>query len=155
MAEEIIALDPNYPAGYRTLAFVEINNVWFGWSKSPKESLMRAIELAKKAIEIQDSSGPHRVLAYTYVLFRKHEEAIEEAKKALEMEPNSADAHNDSGHVLFQSAVAQEAVSVLKKAIRLNPYPPSMYFHNLAWAYHSLGKYEEAIHSAKKAIQVI
>ena len=26
MAEEIIALDPNYPAGYRTLAFVEINN---------------------------------------------------------------------------------------------------------------------------------
>lgn len=47
MAEEIIALDPNYPAGYRTLAFVEINNVWFGWSKSPKESLMRAIELAK------------------------------------------------------------------------------------------------------------
>ena len=70
------------------------------------------------------------------------------------MEPNSADAHNDLGHVLFQSDMAQEAVSVLKKAIRLNPYPPSMYFHNLAWAYHSLGKYEEAIHSAKKAIQV-
>ena len=29
-----------------------------------------------------------------------------------------------------------------------------MYFHNLAWSYHSLGKYEESIHSAKKAIQV-
>jgi len=154
IAEEIIALDPNYPRGYRSLAFVEINNVWFGWSKSPKESLMRAIKLAKKAIEIEDSSGPHRVLAYTYVLFRKHDKAIKEARKALEMEPNSADAHNDLGHVLFQSDMAQEAVSVLKKAIRLNPYPPSMYFHNLAWAYHSLGKYEKAIHSAKKAIQV-
>jgi len=154
MAEEIIALDPNYPRGYRSLAFVEINNVWFGWSKSPKESLMQAIKLAKKAIEIEDSSGPHRVLAYTYVLFRKHDKAIEEARKAIEMEPNSADAHNDLGHVLFQSDMAQEAVSVLKKAIRLNPYPPSMYFHNLAWAYHSLGKYDKAIHSAKKAIQV-
>ena len=154
IAEEIIALDPNYPGGYRTLAFVEINSVWFGWSRSPKESLMRAIKLAKKAIEIEDSSGPHRVLAYTYLLFRKHDEAVEEARKAIEMEPNSADAHNDLGHVLFQSDVAQEAVFVLKKAIRLNPYPPSMYFHNLAWAYHSLGKYEEAINSAKKAVQV-
>jgi adenylate cyclase len=154
IAEEIIALDPSYPSGYRILAFVEINSVWFGWSKSPKDSLMQAIKLAKKAIEIEDSSGPHRVLAYTYVLFRKHDEAIKEAKKALEMEPNSGDAHNDLGHVLFQSDMAQEAISVLKKAIRLNPYPPSMYFHNLAWAYHSVGKYDEAINSAKKAIQI-
>ena len=154
IAEEIIALDPNYSGGYRSLAFVEINNVWFGWSKSPKESLMRAIKLAKKAIEIEDSSGPHRVLAYVYILFRKHDKAIEEARKALDMEPNSADAHNDLGHVLFQADAAEEAVSVLKRAIRLNPHPPSMYFHNLAWAYHSLGKYEEAINSAKNAIHV-
>jgi adenylate cyclase len=154
LAEEIINLDPDYPGGYRILAFVEINSVWFGWSKSPKESLMRAIKMAKKALEIEDSSNSHRVLAYTYVLFRKHDEAIKEARTALEMEPNSADAHNDLGHVLFQSDLAQEAVPVLKKAIRLNPYPPSMYFHNLAWAYHSLGKYEEAVRVANKAIQV-
>jgi tetratricopeptide (TPR) repeat protein len=29
-----------------------------------------------------------------------------------------------------------------------------MYFHNLAWDYHSLGKYEEAVRVANKAIQV-
>ncbi|NIS77388.1 MAG: tetratricopeptide repeat protein [Deltaproteobacteria bacterium] len=50
--------------------------------------------------------------------------------------------------------MAEEAVPVLQKAVRLNPYPPSQYFHNLAFAYHQLEKYEEAIAEAKKAIRV-
>jgi adenylate cyclase len=115
---------------------------------------MRAIELAKKAIAIEDSYDPHRVLAQVYVLLRNHDEAISEAKKALEITPNAADAQMALGHVLFMADMAQEAVLVLEKAIRLNPYPPSAYFHNLAFAYCNLGKYEEAIDAAKKAIRV-
>ena len=48
----------------------------------------------------------------------------------------------------------EEAVPVLQKAIRLNPYPPSPYFHNLAWSYYLLGKYDKAIAEAKKAIVI-
>jgi len=58
------------------------------------------------------------------------------------------------GHVLWLSDMAEKAVPVLQKAIRFNPYPPSQYFHNLAFAYHQLERYEEAIAEAKKAIHV-
>jgi len=154
LAEETIALDPSFQKGYSILAFVEIVDVWVGLSKSPKESLMRAMELAKKSIAIDDSPLPHRVLATAYVLFRKHDAAIAEARKAIQMAPNYAAAYMTLGHVLMLSDMAEEAIPVLEKAIRLNPYPPSPYFHNLAFSYILLGKYEEAISEAKKAIRV-
>jgi adenylate cyclase len=154
LAEKTIALDPDFEKGYYVLAFVEIVDIWIGASKSPKDSLMRCIELAKKSIAIKDSSLPHRLLATTYVLLRKHSAAIEEARKAVEMAPNYADAYMTLGHVYMLSDMGEEAVPVLQKAIRLNPYPPSPYFHNLAWSYYLLGKYNEAIAEAKKAIGV-
>ena len=39
-------------------------------------------------------------------------------------------------------------------AARVNPYPLSQHFHNLAFAYHQLERYQEAIAKAKRAIDV-
>ena len=154
LAEKTIALDPDYDKGYSVLAFVEITDVWTGASKSPEEALMRCIELAKKSIAIRDSPIPHRALASTYLLLRKHSAAIEEAKKAIEMAPNYADAYMTLGLVYMHSDMGEEAVLVLQKAIRLNPYPPSVYYNLLAWSYYQLGKYDEAIAEGKRAISV-
>ena len=154
LAEKTIALDPNYQNGYFLLSVVEIHDIIMGLSKSPKESLLRAIELAEKSIEIADSPPPHRTLAVSYLKLRKYERAISEAKKAIELGPNYADAYMIFGHVLIFSDMASEALPILKKAIRLNPYPPSMYYHNLALAYFYLDNYEEAIAQAKFAINV-
>ena len=154
LAEKTIALDPDYDKGYFVLAFVEIIDVWLGASKSPNEALMRCMELAKKSIAIRDSPIPHRVLAGTYLLFRKHSAAIEEAKKAIEMAPNYADGYNTLGVVYMQSDMGEEAVPVIQKAIRLNPYPPSTYYTSLAWSYCLIGKYDEAIAEGKRAISV-
>jgi TolB-like protein/Tfp pilus assembly protein PilF len=154
LAEETIAIAPDYQRGYYLLATVEIHDIFLGLSKAPKDTLMRAIEMAKKSIAIEDSSFPHHVLAVSYNLLRKHETAIAEARKAVEIGPNYADAYMILGHVLWLSDMAEKAVPVLQKAIRLNPYPPSQYYHNLAFAYHQLEKYEEAIAEAKKALGV-
>jgi len=154
LAEEAIALDPNFQGGYSILAQVELFDVWLRLSKSRKESLMRAVKLAKKAISIEDSPEPHRTLAGIYLFLRKFDEAIAEGKKALELDPNSANAHATLGHVLNFSDRPQEAIPILKKAIRLNPYPPSRFFQNLAWAYNYCGKYEEAITPAKKVLNI-
>ena len=154
LAEETIAIAPDYQKGYYLLATVEIHDIFLGLSKAPKDTLMRAIEMAKKSIAIEDSSFPHHVLAVSYNLLRKHETAIAEARKAVEIAPNYADAYMILGHVLWLSDMAEKAVPVLQKAIRLNPYPPSQYYHNLAFAYHQLEKYEEGIAEAKKALGV-
>ena len=154
LAEQTIALDPEYDKGFSVLGFVEIVDVWLGASKSPKDSLMRCMELAGKSIAIRDSPLPHRLLALTYVLLRKHDTAIEEAKNAVDMAPNYADAYLSLGHVYMLTDMGEEGVSVLQKGIRLNPYPPSPYFQNLAWSYYMSGKYEEAIEAARKAVAV-
>jgi len=154
LAEKTIALDPDYDKGYSLLASVEIYDVWTGASKSPKEALMRCIELAKKSIAIRDSPVPHRVLAMTYLLFRKHSAAIKEALRAIEMAPNYADAYSALGLIYMLSDMQEEAVLALQKAMRLNPYPPSAYYDTLAWSYYWLGKYDEAISKGKKAISM-
>ena len=93
-------------------------------------------------------------MAGVYVFIRKYDEAIAEGKKAIELDPNSANAHGSLGHVLLMSGMPQEAIPILKRAIRLNPYPPSRYFHNLAFSYILLGKYEEGIAVAIKGVQI-
>jgi len=154
LAEETIDLDPEYQMGHFLLATVEVHDIFLGLSKSPKDTLVRAIEMAKRSIAIEDSPFPHTVLAVCFNLLRKHEEAIAEAQKAVEISPNYADGYMILGHVLWLSDMAEKAVPVLQKAIRLNPHPPSQYFHNLAWSYYLLEKYDEAIAQARNAIGV-
>ena len=50
LAQEAIALDPNYARGYYLLATTHARDVWDGTTKSPKGSWERAIEITQKAI---------------------------------------------------------------------------------------------------------
>ena len=55
LAEDAIALDPNYPPAYSTLGMFYGISIWLGMSKSPADSLKRAIELSQKAIALDKS----------------------------------------------------------------------------------------------------
>jgi TolB-like protein/Flp pilus assembly protein TadD len=154
MAEEIISLDPKYANGYVRLGGVELQDVWQGISKSPKESLTRAVELAKMSIEIEDNPGAHILLANIYFLFRKWDEAIVEGKKAIEMVPNGAGAHIALGITLAFADRGHEAIPILEKGIRLSPYPETNYLHSLAFAYFLAEKYEEGIEAARRAVRI-
>jgi len=45
-------------------------------------------------------------------------------------------------------------MAMCKKAIRLNPFPPSWYYFGLTNAYSLTSQYEEAIIAGKKAIHI-
>lgn len=154
MVEEIISSDPKFVYGYTRLAWIEYGEIWRGMSKSPKESRMRGIELAKKSIEIEDNPSAHIVLADIYKLERRYDEAIAEAKKSIEMVPNNADGYKILGDVLIYADRAQEAIPILKKAIRLNPLPEAGYFLSLGWASFQSEKYEEGIDAARAAVRI-
>jgi adenylate cyclase len=47
-----------------------------------------------------------------------------------------------------------KAISLIENALRLNPFPSSWYFLFLGAAYRLLGRYEEAIQTLKKAIDL-
>jgi len=152
--EEAIALDPNYAMAYGYLARCYFMDVWLGISKSPRESLKTAVEKSKKALSLDPSLAfAHGLLCNLYILRREYDKGIEEGQRAVELAPNGADAHAYLGMGLQYADRPEEAIPVLKKAIRLNPIAPSWYLNNLAMAYRNMGKYEEALEWAKRAAQ--
>jgi protein O-GlcNAc transferase len=73
----------------------------------------------------------------------KHEEAITELKKALELDPSFADAHLAIGHALHKLKRLPEAVEAIKKAIEINPQDP-MYHTSLSTVYRDMGRIPDA-----------
>jgi adenylate cyclase len=154
MCEEAIALDPEYPVPYALLGWTHWNDVFLGWTKSPRESMKRAVESAQKCIALDDSSSlAHGLLSAVYLMQRQHGKAILEAEKAVALDPNSADDHARLGNVFTFSGRPEEAILAIEKAIRMNPFAPSWYFQFLGMAYRETGRYEESITACKKALQ--
>jgi TolB-like protein/class 3 adenylate cyclase/lipopolysaccharide biosynthesis regulator YciM len=146
LAEEAITLDPEYAAAYKFLSATHAMDVLYGSSKSPKESIELAIKLTKKALTLDDSSADaHSFLGFLYTMIRQHDKGVAEAERGVALDPNFAEAYNRLGLVLRFAGRPEEAIPAIKKAIRLNPFPPGVYFYNLATAYAYVGQCEEAI----------
>ena len=92
-------------------------------------------------------------MAFVYIINNQNEKALEQAEKAVSLDPNSSTAHFWMGKVLAFDFRNEEAISEYKKAIRLNPFPPDIYFWSLGLAFAETGQYEEGIKWCEKAIR--
>jgi adenylate cyclase len=123
--EEAIALDPEYSMAYALLAQTHLLDVWLGLSKSPDKTIEKAVELAQKALALDDTLAfTHTLWSHIYRLKRQHKKAIAEGERAIALNPNGADAHAYFAPILFSADKPEEALAMIKKAIRLNPFPP-------------------------------
>jgi len=152
LAKEAIDLDPQYAVAYATLGFTHMYDVWLGTTNSPKQSIVKAIGLVQKCISLDGSIGKaHGLLGLLYTMTERYEDGISEARKGVALEPNSDLALNYLGLTLRFGGKSEEAIPVIKKAIRVNPFAPGMYFFNLGLSYLNLGQYEEAVKACKEA----
>jgi adenylate cyclase len=146
LAQEAIAIDPKYAAAYVLVGWSYLDEVWFGMTKTPEESIAKAEEMAQKAVSIHGFKGEENSLLSSVNLLKKDlEKAIFYAEKALEQRPNSAVDHFILGMALRYNGQYDEAISRFKKALQLNPVKPLNYLNNLAWAYLFSRQYEKAI----------
>jgi len=153
LAEEVIAMEPDWGEGYYILSQAHMMDVWLGTSKSPKESLDRAIALSEKAVSLDSSlAQAYALIGYLYGMKREHDKSIPYAEKAVEMDPNGADARAWLGNCLRWASRPGEALAQYEMAMRLNPHPPQWYYINLGSIYTMLGRYEESVVQMKRAI---
>jgi adenylate cyclase len=154
LAEETIALDPDYAVAYLSLAATHILDVFLGSSKSPKDSMKQAIALNKKALALDDSfAQAHSQLGILYTMTRQHDKGVAEAERGVELDPNSAVAHDLLGMTLNYAGRPEEAIPMLKKAIRLEPLAPGKYYYHLGQAYLFTGQCDEAIAACEEALR--
>jgi TolB-like protein/Tfp pilus assembly protein PilF len=123
-----------------------------GLSKSRKESLEKAIQFAKKAQALDDSNYiGYIAMAGNYLGERDHENAIKEAKKAINLAPGAAAPYKSLAQALCFSGRSREAIDYYEKGIRIDPFPSPTNYLELGYAYFLTNDYEEAVRVCKKA----
>ena len=132
--ERAIQLNPNYATAhhwYGRLTLVMIGQ------------LDRAMAEAKRAYEL-DPVSPiiHADLGGVSLAARRYDEAIQQLRATLEVDPEFYWAHRWLGMALELKGDTQGAIAEYKRAIELNDDPSTLAF--LAHAYASIGHQEEA-----------
>jgi adenylate cyclase len=154
-AKEALDLDPNYSSATEMFAWTLLMDGVFGTSKTPEKSIEQAFELAQKVLDRGDSdAGAHFLIGYAYSQKGQFDKAISELEIARDLFPNNADINAGLGWVLNVAGKPEEAISVLKNAIHLNPITPGWYLCRLGDAYRLTRQYEKAVQQYKEAIQL-
>jgi adenylate cyclase len=148
---EAISLDPNYGGIYVSLALTYLNKAVFGWTETPAKSYEKAVELAKKAISLDEKSArAYTVLANVYAKTGQFEKAMAAQKKAISLDPANSVVNALSGSALYSAGKFKEAIPFLRKAIRIDPKHPNWYLYQLGLAYYFTDHSDEAIAVFKK-----
>jgi adenylate cyclase len=154
LTEEAISVCPENPVGYAQLALVYNMDYGLGNTKSPRETLEKLEELAKKALAIDDSILiAHIVLTFLYNWKGEHDKAIAEGERAVALHPSGSGAYSAYATALLMACQPEEAIPMFQKAIRLNPNASAYTFVFLGTAFRNAGRYEEAVSAYKKGLQ--
>ena len=84
----------------------------------------------------------------------RHEQALGEVRRAIELNPNYADAHAHLANTLTFSGHTDDALAELDIAMRLNPHHPSFYLMMLGRTHFARADYRAAIGPLERAISV-
>jgi adenylate cyclase len=154
IAEEVIAICPEVPMAYILMSNVHSNDYWLGSTRSPRESIEKAIELAQKSLALDNTlAWTHGHLSLLYTIKREYDKAIAEGERAVALNPSWATGIASYAMSLDFAGRSEEAIPLFQKAIRLNPFGPVFYYLHFGNALQMTERFEEAVSAYKKAIQ--
>jgi serine/threonine protein kinase/tetratricopeptide (TPR) repeat protein len=145
-ALKALALDDTLAEAHATLAHILMNYDW-NWSEAEKE-FKRSIELRP------DYARAHQWYAIHYLTATgRLEEAVQEMKKALELEPASLVMNTFMGATLYYAARYDEAIDQCRRTIQMDPNFAVAHWH-LGLAYEQKQLLDAAAEEFKKAISL-
>jgi len=151
--ERAAGLAPEFAPVFTALGLTHFDDARHGWSESREVSILRAVELAKKAQALDDSDPMIHVLwGAIYLQQRRYDQAIAEGEKSVALGPNQSLPHFLLAMYLSHTGRYKEAVPLIRKAMRLDPYYPSSYLELLGSVYVQTGEYEEALEAFKMLV---
>jgi adenylate cyclase len=152
-----IEIDADYALAYVWLGLSLFVEVWLNWSPAPEETLQAAYDAAKRAVALDDRDETgHAMLSFVYTFQGRHETALAEARRAVELNPGNPHSQNALGTACnWGSGEYEEAIPFFDTALRLSPADQYMFswLGSQAVSHYHLRRYEEAIECARKALR--
>jgi adenylate cyclase len=144
MLERVIEIAPALALPYARLSIISFAEYANQWNNATAENLTQALELARKAIEMDDTEPQgYSSLAIVLSWMRRLDEAEQAAERAVALAPNLPDAYTGLGNVRDFQGRHEDAVALYTRAFRLDPQF-DMSLHFLGRALLALGRYDEA-----------
>jgi len=155
--QQAIEKDPAYALAYTGIAdcySLEGLHIDVG-SLSPSEAIPKAKAAAVKALELDDTLGEaHTSLAFIRLNYDWDWSGAEsEFRRAIELNPNSSNAHHWYSHYLMAMGQTERSLTESKRALELDPLGLIMNVH-LGWHYLNAHQYDLAIEQLRKALEM-
>jgi adenylate cyclase len=155
LLREAIEIDPKFATAYATLARCYVHAGFHGWGTSAREVISKAEDFARKAtaLDEQEPLG-HLALGWVHVFNTEPDRAINELKRALELNPNLAIAWGYLSEAYGFAGRPEEALAAAERAQRGSPRDPErhVWFIGIMNAHFAAARYEEAAEAAEQAV---
>ncbi len=139
-----IELDPGFAGGYAGLSFNYSVKARFHYGEDPEEDARRSLELAQKAIAVDDNfPWSYIALAGAYLANGKHDNAVDAARHAVAIQPNGYEANLFMGFYLNFAGQPDRAVEYLETANGLSRIDTIRGLSFLGMAYFTAGRYAD------------
>ena len=152
--QQAIALDPAYAAAYSGVADC-YTTLGYGSFLAPDDAFPKAKAAALRALELDSTlAEPHASLGYFKFYYDRDWTAAEKQfQTAIALNPNYGLAYDWYGYYLTAMERLQEARTMFKKALEIDPL--SVPFHtDLGFTLYYGGLYDEAVKEFKASIEM-
>ncbi|MDT8281893.1 MAG: winged helix-turn-helix domain-containing protein [Gammaproteobacteria bacterium] len=150
---QAIQLDPLFARAYSTLALTYVDDYRYQWQKSTDNPLLKTLQLAEKAVSLDDSlPQAYWALAYAQLYLHRYEQAIDTINRSFSVLADYADGYAILALIKIYQGDAEQGIKMIQQAMRLNPDYPAQYLSVLGQAYYFLGDYENAMIILREAI---
>jgi TolB-like protein len=151
-AERALELDPSSARAAAHAAWCHFYDYMACWRESPRASLDRSFELARRAVALDETDCfPRTVLGVVQIFRREFEQARSNMLAALGLNPNDFLARRFYGMYLAAVGQAEEAIEQVELGRRLNPFDTRWVPWNMGIACFSARRYEDAIAALTQA----
>jgi adenylate cyclase len=155
--DKAVELDPNYGRAYAALALIHLkaggSKEWYKALRTDYFTLrVKARHFLNIALK-NPTALVYRVAASMELRRRNHEKAVQNAEKAITLNPTDAESQFAMAEVLVYSGRPKEAMKIINAVMRLDPNKMADCLRLIGIAHFWLEEYKEAIASFNRSLK--
>jgi adenylate cyclase len=155
LVSRALEIDPRYGFAATVAGSCHIQNVTQGWAADPKSELAEGLRLLQLVLSIDGNDHlALSMLAYAAAWSGDFDTAREMVDRAIASNPNAAFAWSTRGWTYQRAGSPEEAIRSFERGVLLSPFDPLLFvtFTEMGVAFIGLGRFDEAVVAAKKAL---